>query len=1482
MANPLRHIAVIIGINQYGQGIPPLQTAVNDAQALANLLTQEHHYQTHLFLDEQASRSALYELLEKTLPDLVQGEKATQGGEASRLLFYFAGHGIALNGEDGPEGYLIPQDAKLGETASYLPMTYLQRALEQLPCRHFLGILDCCFAGAFRWSGTRDLVAIPEVLHQEHYEHLLEEPAWQVLTSAAYDQKALDVSPFAPDRACLGQHSPFALALLEALRGKADLYPPATQESRGNGVITATELYLYLRDRLASMSSQSKHQQTPGLWPLKKHDKGEYLFLNPQKSLHLTPAPVLDASHNPYRGLQSFEEEHSHLFFGRNPLVKKLYGFVESHPLTVVLGVSGRGKSSLVKAGLIPYIKQRNAIAWQILPPVRLGCEPLATLKRELSWENLTQSASSSPLKTRGVLSASSTLAAPPVLPDPPTLRLSSPDLIDRLGQWLDQHSSQKLLLVIDQLEELVTLGHPDTEREQVLAYLVKLLNLYPRQIRLVVTLRSDFEPQFQDGPLKAFWPHARFWVPGMTRAELREAIEEPARARVLFFQSFDPKYPLVDQLIDEVADMPGALPLLSFTLSELYLKYLHRQHQAQLRQEVMERAITEADYQELGGVVRSLTQRADREYESLGAEDPCYEPYIRHLFLRLISVGQETSVRRRVPLTELIYPPAVQPFITAIIQRFVEARLLIQGQEKGGNSYLEVAHDALIQGWPRLLTWRQEYLGMVVLQRRLTPAAIAWQDRVILAAKTQKPGELLWHNDPTLPILSNVLKTPHPWLNQVEQSFVQQSLKKRQLSLTLRWLVVGTVLAGSLAFSSMLWATNRQSQANLAHALAQQAEALFDNNRQLVALTRAIEAGRIVQRQGLQDRQTLDILQTINTGLRVKNLLVGHLDEVITASWSPDGQILATASRDGSLKLWNARGQLLKTFDADTHFSQALTWHPDGQILATANSDGLVKLWNRQGHLLRYFRADSRNLMGITWSPDGQQLLTGGSDKMLSLWTAQGRRLKTWQAHHDLINSVAWSSPVNGMSIIASGSRDRTIKLWTTEGQLLRTLTGHQQGVNVVTFSPNGQWLASGSNDATVRLWRRSGQAVRTITASNSSILTLAFSPNNQTLLSSGTDQVIRRWNLQGQLQSLYEGPRGTVYSVAWSPDGQTFVGACGDQNVVLWQVERSFKAIFNAHSQEINRVYFSPDGRFLASASDDDTIKLWTLQGKLIRTIPAHQQKVYNLVIHPQGNLIASGGEDGSIKLWTIQGQLLKRIPAHSAEIWWLEFSPDGQRLASASEDRTIKVWTAQGQLLHTLQGHQDSVEGLAFSRDNQLLVSASNDKTLKVWNRQGQLLRTLRGHQGGVWAVAISPDGQRIASASVHKNIRLWTSQGESLKVIPAHLGGIWSLVYSPDGTMLASASEDNTVKLWNAEGEPLKTIQENRSGVWSAEFSADGQWLATAGKEQTIFIYDLKNAHLTDSLDTLLDEACRWSEDFFTYSAAVTEQERKLCP
>jgi energy-coupling factor transporter ATP-binding protein EcfA2 len=347
--------------------------------------------------------------------------------------------------------------------------------------------------------------------------------------------------------------------------------------------------------------------------------------------------------------LESFDEEHKGLFFGRKTSSEKLYEFVSNQTLTVVLGASGSGKSSLVKAGLVPQVKEVQADNWFVIPPIRPGKSPFLALSLALGNVELPEESS-----------------------DP------AQAFLDRLADWVNSNPTLKLLLVIDQCEELITLCS-DENREAFLRGLARAIANHPDALRVVLTLRSDFEPQFRDTALKDYWNASRFVVSPMTRSDLREAIEEPASKRVMYF---DP-HELVEQLIDEVADMPGALPLLSFALSELYLKYLTRQREAENEGKTIDRALTQEDYQDLGGVIRSLTQRADEEYETLVKENPAYAQIIRQVMLRMVAIGGGELARRQVPLSELEYPAEKNGLVKEVIERFTNARLLVKGMDK-------------------------------------------------------------------------------------------------------------------------------------------------------------------------------------------------------------------------------------------------------------------------------------------------------------------------------------------------------------------------------------------------------------------------------------------------------------------------------------------------------------------------------------------------------------------------------------------------------------------------------------------------------------------------------------------------------------------------------------------------------------------------------------------------------------------------------
>lgn len=696
-----RHHAFLVGIDAY-ERVSPLKTAVNDARRLGDVLANKQHFTVHPPL-LNATGADLRRLLRETMAQLVAAD--------DRVVFYFAGHGIAADGDDGPAGYLVPADADPTDVATFVPMADLQGALQQLPCRHLLLILDCCFSGAFKWaSRTRAIGSLmPKRIYKERFDRFIVDPAWQVITSAAYDQKALDVLQGRPtgDRGVAttpqGEaHSPFALALFDALEGEADFKTGRD----GDGVVTATEVYSYVRDRVEpeTIEAGPQKRQTPGFFPLRKHDKGEFIFLHPKHRLNLPPIP----SRSPFKGLQSFDESDRSLFYGRDRAIRELQARANAVRLLVVSGASGTGKSSVVKAGLLPILREAGYL---ILPVMRPGLHPTAALEQ--------------------------TLASVP-------------------------SGGPKAVLLIDQFEEVITRCPDESERERFKARLREVVDDEARIHRVILTIRSDFEPQLSTGSLKDAWIAGRSTVPPFSLEELKEVIVMPTLQEVLIF---DPPE-LVDEIVGDVVQAPGALPLLSYALSELYEAY-----RASGRED---RALRKTDYERLGGVMGALRTKADALYQSL---QPAEQATMRKIMLRLVSVEGDLA-GRRVPLSDLDFSPEENPRVQAVVERLVDARLVVKGED-----YIEPAHDALVRAWKTLHEWIHEIgRDTLLLGQRLDAAA----DEFSQTGNKQ----LLWNKNPNLALAARALKGGRHGFNASEVRFVQKSVARNRRRRRFAWAV--------------------------------------------------------------------------------------------------------------------------------------------------------------------------------------------------------------------------------------------------------------------------------------------------------------------------------------------------------------------------------------------------------------------------------------------------------------------------------------------------------------------------------------------------------------------------------------------------------------------------------------------------------------------------------------------------------------------
>ncbi|MEB3181645.1 MAG: AAA-like domain-containing protein [Nostocaceae cyanobacterium] len=646
-------------------------------------------------------------------------------------------------------------------------------------------------------------------------------------------------------------------------------------------------------------------------------------------------------------------------------------------------------------------------------------------------------------------------------------------------------------------------------------------------------------------------------------------------------------------------------------------------------------------------------------------------------------------------------------------------------------------------------------------------------------------------------------------------------------------------------------------------------------------ALLKVLKAGRKLQDlekflpvKKETREQVISTLRQAIYSVREFNRLEGHHDRVTDISFSPDGQILASASADNTVKLWNVQdGILVRSLAGHDSNVWSVSFSPNGRILASSGDDGTIRLWNATGRLLKTFKGHNQRLSSVSFSPNGKTLAVAAMDGSVGLFKVDdGSLIQIIHGHTEPVVSVSFSP--DGKKI-ATASFDLTLKLWNVEdASLIKTIKGHSNKLASVSFSPDGKIFATGSFDHTIKLWNvEDGSLIATLAGHLAPVHSVSFSRNGKFIASASEDGTVKVWNLEQKDMEpqTFRGHRGHVQRVTFSPDGKTLATAGNDSTIRFWSINGIEPQTLENHSARVWSVSFSPDGKTVASGSADKTIQMWNIPKSRLQTLKGHTNHVRSVSFSPDGNTLASASDDGTVKLWSVRdGTLEQSITNHSDRLARVSFSPDGKILASAGDDEIIKLWdVSNGSLLQTLKGDNDwgtggRWTGISFSPDGKTLATVSDKPAVKLWRvEDGIVLKTLPGHTDGLTSLSFSTNGKLLASGSADSTVKLWRKEdGVSVKTLKGHSNWVTSVSFSSDGKTLASASLDSTINIWNIDdGTLLQTLKGHRHWVTSVSFSPDGKTLASAGSDQTVKLWKL-NLNIND----LIRLGCHWLKDY----------------
>lgn len=1194
----------------------------------------------------------------------------------------------------------------------------------------------------------------------------------------------------------------------------------------------------------------------------------------------------VDKIPNPFKGLEAFQQTDSHFFFGRESLIRKsLLRLKRDRPtrFLAVVGASGSGKSSLVRAGILPELRGGvlpGSDQWSmaIFTP---GNSPIDALAQRLS-----------PLVEDRT---SADIAA---------LLEESPEHFDVLVEQILAHSPPEalLLLVVDQFEEVFTRAG-EADRAPFLNVIHHAITAPKGRALVLITMRADFFDHLSHYPKLAelFEQENMVIVTEMTASELLRSIEGPATAVGLVYDDGLPQ-----RVLEDVRRQPGSLPLLQYALKQLYL---YREGNR----------LTTAAYEAIGGVQKALAGHAEAIYSALGAAE---QGIMRRVLLQLVEVSASgESTRRKVNRNDLRFRDVPDAAVQKLIDDLTaaESRLLIASRQISASDdeqsepivWLEVGHEALIRQWERFTGWVAEDQESLRYGTEIMQAAHDWR------ASNRDKAYLL---------VGNRLIRAEAWLQdadatELQREFVQASMiegdrqfqlrqqqMERELELQrraanrLRGLIVlmfaAMVVAGILA----TWAMDSQKQAQSALSREQQAlltaianeqlaianeqqavslalasganTAFADNNRDRAVML-AIFANDMENPPAISQRTLADLVYTPGT-----RFLIQEDGAAITdAAFSPDGTLAVFTVGNRLVLRDGMTGEFIRQLipnTGDGYTTSAafryVVFSPDAALIASARDDGATLLWDiSAGTEIRQFLPPtsygaSRRVNSIAFDPTGASLVSGWDDGTVILWrVSDGLILRNFRAHDLSVNDVAFSP--DGQTILTA-SDDDTAKLWTLYGVATQTLTGHTADVNCLAFSSDGAFILTGSDDDTVRRWRvETGDEMRVYQQHEGNINRVAFSPDDSTLVSASSDGTVVWWmTSSGQVLDVFSEHAGTVWDVGFSPDGQYMLSTSSDGTARLWDVrdvERQQQYVGHGSSSDsLNRAVvgvYSDDGRMVLSGGADSTLRLWdAATGLTIQQFLGHTGIVTDVALSAASLTALSASSDQSVILWDVAGGTARfTLTGHGATVNAVAYLPGDTQAVSGGAEGGLILWDLQtGEILRRYGpavakgdiGHTGAVYDVAVSPDGARMLSASADGNLLLWDiATGAVIRQYKGHNDEIRAVAFDPTGNRAVSGAANGTLIFWdVSDGATVfggierRILDAHDRAILSVAYAPSGATAISGAQDNTLRLWDvATGFELRRYSTRSKLVFhSVDFRSDGSAVLSGISDATL--------------------------------------------